>query len=140
MVLMGAFSRLSGLCVLTEDDTQTSNHASLQQCIGHVFHALHMISFHPSALLTNEFETVSAGMDARLTWSMQVGFIRLFCFESLVKHVGHGDAWDANHLLEHIYFIRVVLLLSLLQSLDKWKDVSRVVNPKPVINVMQPHL
>ena len=59
---------------------------------------------------------VFTGMDARLAQSVQVGFIRLLCLESLVKHIGHGDACDANHILEHIYFIGVVLLLSLLSK------------------------
>ena len=58
---------------------------------------------------------------------VQVGFLRLICLESLVKHVGHGDAWDADqvleHPVEHIYFVRVVLLLSLLQIFDEWHDV-----------------
>ena len=52
---------------------------------------LHTIGFHLFALLTKP-EAVSAGMDARLAWSIQTGFVRLVCLESLVKHIGHRDA------------------------------------------------
>ena len=64
--------------------------------------------------------------------SIQVGFVKFLHFESLAKHIGHGDAWDVNCILEHVYFIGVVLLLSLFQSFNEWNDVGQVVNPKPV--------
>ena len=72
------------------------------------------------------------GMDARLTHGIEVRFIGLLHFESLVKHLGHEDAWDANRVLEHVYFIRVVLLWSLPQSFNEWNDFGQVVNPKLV--------
>ena len=77
-------------------------------------------------------KAISTGMDVRLTWNIQVRFIRLLHFESLVKHLGHGDTWDDNCILEHVYFIGIALLLSLLQSFNEWNEIGQVVNPKPV--------